>query len=359
VSKFLSWLGSANFSAGINTILISPRRWGKSSLVYHTIEQCRKTHPKLKFITIDLFNDEQFYELLARETLRTFSTGTDAIIKTAQKFLGKFLPRITFNPSPELSFELTMDWDEIRKQPHEILMLPELLAKQKGLNVIVCLDEFQNIGHFENQKDFQKVLRATWQLHQNASYCLYGSKRNMMMHVFTSPSMPFYKFGEILFLEKIAEKEWHHFISEKFTGTGKNIDTESLSLITSLTSNHPYYVQQLAHQAWLRTLKICKPDIIFESFDDMTGQMGMLFHSLTDTLSTTQLQFLKALIKGEKHLSSQDVLQKYRLGTSANIQRIKKALLDKEVIDVSGKGYEILDPLYQYWLNEYYFSGKK
>jgi uncharacterized protein len=349
----------ANFTSGTNTILISPRRWGKSSLVFHAAGQCQKIHPNLKFIFIDLFNtrnEEQFYELLARETLKAFSTGSDAILKAARTLLGRFLPKITFSPSADTSFELTLDWEEVKKQPHEILMLAEVMARQKGKKAIVCIDEFQNISHFDEPGEFQKVLRANWQLHQHVSYCLYGSKRNMMVNVFTSPSMPFYKFGDILFLEKIKEADWHSYISEQFALTRKSIDPQSLNLITQLTENHPYYVQQLAQQVWLRTDKACHPESVSQAFEDIVRQMSMLFHSLTDALNTTQLNFLKAVINEEKQLSSKDVIEKYRLGTSANIQRIKKSLLDKEIIDLEEKTPVLLDPLYQYWLRNYYFE---
>ena len=94
--------------------------------------------------------------------------------------------------------------------------------------------------------DFQKKLRAHWQLHQHVTYCLYGSKRHMLMEVFSSPSMPFYKFGDIIFLEKIKENDWIEFITKRFNDTGKSIDIENAANIAKHCENHPYYVQQLA-----------------------------------------------------------------------------------------------------------------
>ena len=82
------------------------------------------------------------------------------------------------------------------------------IAEEKGNQFIVCIDEFQNISEFKEHLSFQKKLRSNWQKHQNTAYCLYGSKRHLLMNVFTSSSMPFYKFDNILFLEKIKEKEW-------------------------------------------------------------------------------------------------------------------------------------------------------
>jgi uncharacterized protein len=349
-----------NFMSGINTVLISPRRWGKSSLVYHAAGISQKQNKDIRFVFLDLFNvrnEEQFYELLARQTLRAFATRTDDILDMARSLLGRFLPKVTFNPAPDLEFQLTMDWSEIKKQPHEILQLPETLAVKYKCRAVVCIDEFQNMAHFDDDHNFQKILRATWQLHNKTSYCLYGSKRNMMIHVFTSYSMPFYKFGDIIFLEKIDSAHWHSFISKTFSRTGKTIDDEALRKITTLTLNHPYYVQQLAQLAWLRTDKHCTLEVAEEAFNNLVMQLSMLFHSVTDSLSTTQINFLKAITDNVQQLSAKETLQVYRLGTSANIQRIKQALATREIIDITSSDIQLLDPVYGYWLSNHYFKN--
>ena len=348
-----------NFKSGTNTILISPRRWGKSSLVHHAAAECN--HPKIKFIILDLFNartEEQFYELLARETLRVFSSQIEDIIKTTRNFLGRFLPKVTFSPSPDTEFELSMDWEEIKREPDDILQLPEKLAEQKKCRVVVCIDEFQNIAFFEDHLNFQKKLRASWQLHKHTSYCLYGSKKNMMMNVFSNYSMPFYKFGDIIFLQKIPSQDWHSYIQNQFRKTKKKINANALKLITDLADNHPHYVQQLAQLSWLRTTDKCDTVIVQKAFDGLVRQLSMLFYDQVDNLSTTQINFLKAVSEKAEHLSARETLEKYRLGTSANIQRIKQALINKEIIDVTPERIELLDPVFGYWLINDYFRRR-
>ena len=178
----------------------------------------------------------------------------------------------------------------------------------------------------------------------------------MLMEVFSSPSMPFYKFGDIIFLEKIKEKDWIEFIVKRFHETGKRIEDESAAMIANSCENHPYYVQQLAQQVWLRSSKNCKPTVIKEAFEDVVMQLSMLFQLLTDDLSTKQIGFLNALCNKEEQVTSQSVLKKYDLGTSANVIKIKKVLHDREIIDIAGKNIEFMDPLYKYWLKNYYFN---
>ena len=348
-----------NFTSLINIILISPRRWGKSSLVTKAAKAAMQKDKSLRFCFIDLFNiqsEEQFYQQLAQEVLRASSSKIDGFLENARKFLTQLIPRISFNPDSAVDFTLKFDWQEVKRQPDEILDLAENIAKDKKLKFIVCIDEFQNIADFEDPLSLQKKLRSHWQMHQNTAYCLYGCKRHMMTDVFASPSMPFYKFGDILFLQKISEEKWVPFILKRFADTGKKISRGNALQIIHLADCHPYYVQQLAQQTWLRTRDECNDEIVMRSHENLILQLSLLFQVLTDELTSTQVNFLKALLNGEKQLSSKDILQKYRLGTSANVIRLKNALVNKEIIDVMGHQITLLDPMYKYWLEKYYFK---
>jgi len=347
-----------NFKSGINTIMISPRRWGKSSLVEKASRVIMEENKKIKIISIDLFNvrsEEDFFRNLAEQVIRGTTTKLQEIISFTKEFFKEWIPTISFSPDHFQDFSLGLNWSEVKKQPGEILDLPQQIAKSKGWKIIVCIDEFQNIGFYNDTIAFQKQLRSHWQLHQDVSYCLFGSKRHMLLQVFTSPSMPFYKFGDLMLIEKITTKDWEKYITGRFLATGKKIDPEQSSRIAVLVDNHPYYVQQLAQLCWLRCNRKMTDLEIDQSLDSLTLQLSLLFQNLTESLSTTQVNYLRALIKEETRFSSKETIHKYQLGTSANVSRIKKALTDKEIIDtVGGKGV-FLDPIYRIWLKKYYF----
>lgn len=352
---------AANFSSLVNTILISPRRLGKSSLVMHAATKAMRKDKKLKCCFVDLFtirNEEEFYRALAEAVLKSTSSRTSDFIRKAGKYFSHIVPKFTYSPDPSSDVELGFNWEEVKKRPEELINLAESIAKEEKIKIVVCIDEFQNIGLFDDPKAFQKKLRANWQKHQHVSYCLYGSKRHMMMEVFASPAMPFYKFGDILFLEKIAEKDWIPFIIKRFKDTGKSIDEDLASKIARLVECHPFYVQQLAQLSWFRAKKKCSEEDIDLAFSSLLDQLGLLFQSITENLATTQVNFLKAICENVVQFSSMENLRHYNLGTSANVLRIKAALLEKEIIDVQKKEVVILDPVYKTWLREHYFGRK-
>lgn len=349
----------SNFTSLINTIIVSPRRWGKSSLVERAARMAESEDKKLRICKIDLFsirNEEEFYESLATSVLRSSSTRWEEAVNNAKKFLKQVVPKIVLNPDQSSEFSLGFNWEEIRKNPDEILDLAEEVTVEKNLKMVICIDEFQNIEEFDDPVYFQKRLRSHWQRHRRVSYCLYGSRRHMMLNVFTNPSMPFYKFGDMIFLDKIDMKSWIDFIQERFASTGKEIKKDQAGNIVNLVDKHPYYVQQLAQQVWLRTERRCTDDTIIQAFDSLIEQLSLLFATITEGLTTSQLNLLNAMIAGEESLSSRKVILKYRLNSSANVNRSRKALIDKDILDNNAGIISFQDPIYKCWLERDFFK---
>ena len=238
-----------NFISLSNTIIISPRRWGKSSLVNKAAKLAMAQDSDLRICHIDLFNvrsEEHFYSLLAQKVISSTSTKWEEAVESAKSFFSHLVPKISIGTDPTNEVSIDFDWEEAKRDPDEVLDLAEKIAEKKGLKIVICVDEFQNIAEFTDPDYFQKKLRSHWQLHQNVAYCLYGSKRHMMMEVFTDSSKPFYKFGNLMFLNKIDTPCLVEFFKRRFTDTGKTIDDDASHLIVKLVDNHPYYAQQLA-----------------------------------------------------------------------------------------------------------------
>jgi uncharacterized protein len=357
-TKEAAWL-QAQINAGINCMLISPRRWGKSSLVQHVAGQMKRKNKKMVFCFVDLYNvrsDKEFLELYSSSIIKATSNTFEDAVKNVKSIFKQLIPSVNLSSDPNANFELSFNWKELKKNMSEVLDLPEKIARQKNIQVVVCVDEFQNISFMDDGVAFQKKLRAHWQKHQKANYLLYGSRRHLMMEFFTKSSMPFYRFGEILFLEKIDESHWVPFITGRFKATSKYISPALAAGIAQIMENHPYYVQQLAQAVWQHTAKTATAKDIEEGLDELLDQYTILYQKEVDMLTNYQLNFLKALCNKETSFNSSRVLQEYDLGTSANISRIKTALQNHEIIDVLGKKITFNDPMFEIWLKKRYFK---
>lgn len=342
-----------NFQHGVNTILISPRRWGKTSLVQKV---CRLVQSdKLKIVYLDIFScrsDQDFYDAFAAAVLKQTASKWDEWVEHAKLFLSRISPKISLGADPMTDFSLSFEMNPKDGDIDAILQLPEKIAQKKGIRIVVCIDEFQQIAEFKDSKAFQKRLRAVWQLQKSVSYCLFGSRKHLMNELFEKKSLPFYKFGDSLYLPKIGTRDWIDYIRSRFEATGKQISEALAEKICQRVDNHSSYVQQLAWLVWIHTDKVASEQDFEAACQDIIDQNTPLFEKQTENLTTYQMNFLRAVLDGlHNEFSSQEVLHKYQLGSSANVSIVKRSLIKKELIEIEKGQVTIPDPVLTLWLN--------
>ena len=343
-----------NFRHGVNTVLISPRRWGKTSLVQKVSRLAQSDN--LKIVYIDIFScrsDRDFYDAFASAVLKQTSSKVDEWLENIKLFLSRISPKISIGLDPMTDFSISLELNPKSSDIDEILQLPEKIAQKKGYNIVICIDEFQQIAEFKDSKTFQKRLRTVWQLQKSVSYCLFGSKKHLMNELFEKKSLPFYKFGDAIYLQKIGTADWVNYICGRFEATGKHISEELAEKICQRVDNHSSYVQQLAWLVWIHTDKVATEQDFEAAYQDIIDQNTPLFEKQTESLTTYQMNFLRAILDGvHSEFTTQEVLQKYQLGSSANVSIVKRALVKKELIEIEKRQVIIPDPVMKEWLKQ-------
>ena len=158
---------------------------GKTSLVEHVCSLIDTTD--IRIAHIDAFgcrSEHDFVNAFATAVVRATSSKWEEWMENTKTFLSRFVPKISFGQDPLNDFSLSFEYNPANNATEEVLQLPELIARTKGYRIVVCIDEFQQIGEFADSLTFQKKLRSVWQLQSNVSYCLYGSKKHMMERMF-------------------------------------------------------------------------------------------------------------------------------------------------------------------------------
>jgi len=349
----------SNLLGGVNTTIISPRRWGKSSLVEKVISDINKENPEIKTVIIDLFSvstEEEFLETFAREVIKASSSKWEEWVSSGKNFFKRLIPKFGIGLDPNTDFSLSFDWEDLKRNSDEILNLPETIAQKNGVKFIICLDEFQNLSSFHDFPSFEKKLRSYWQRQKLTTYCLYGSKRHMMTDIFNNPSKPFYRFGDIMLLPKIETNRWVSFICESFTRTGKGIDEKSAEVIPQLMKNHSWYVQQLSHYTWNLTDTQATLSEIEKALKELIHANTPLYQKEVEALSATQLNLLKAVAKGETQFMSAIVMNKHLLGTPRNVSKNKEILINNDIIHEINGQYEFVDPAFELWFKKQFFN---
>lgn len=349
----------ANLVNGINTMIISPRRWGKSSLVEKVIHDINRDKKSIKTIVIDLFSvgsEEEFLETFAREVIKSSSSRWQEWMGSGKEFFKRLIPKLSIGIDPNTDFKLGFDWKELKKHSDEVLNLPETIGQKRNIRFIICLDEFQNLSSFADYEILEKKMRAVWQRQKKVTYCLYGSKRHMMTDIFNNPSKPFYRFGDIVSLTKIETGKWITFICKAFAHSGKKITETDASYIPKLMKDNSWYVQQLAHYTWNLTQKVATKAGIEKALDELIHANTPLYQKETESLSATQLKLLKAVAKSEMQFTSNRVMQDYQLGTPHNVLKNKTLLINNDLIhEVDGR-FEFVDPAFELWFKKQFFG---
>ena len=341
-----------NFTHGVNTILISPRRIGKTSLVMKALSELdRDDIIPVFFDMYDCRDDYDFYNKFSAAVLKATSSSMDTLMRNISEFLGRVTPKISVSPDPSADYSLSLGLTPRQYAPEEVLSLPQRIAAKRQKQIVVCIDEFQQIGEWPDSIIVQKTMRGVWQHCPDVTFCFFGSKKHMMEKIFGDRSMPFYQFGEMTELDRIPTEVWVRYISSRFEKEGKTIPEDIAVRLCQSVDNYSSYVQQLSWNLFVLTDKVATKEDLDEAIDDTLSQNNSFFTEQIKDLTAYQLNFLKAIASGlHSGFTSAKVLSEWHLGAKSNIAIIKKTLMDKELIDVKNGEIVLSDPVFEIWL---------
>lgn len=346
-------LGS-NFKYGVNTVLMSPRRWGKTSLVKRVARSVEAEGGNRIIVQMDIFacrSEYDFYNTFSSAILKQTASKVEEWLVLAKGFIERLVPKLSASPEPGTEYSVSLGITPKTHSPEEVLSLPEVIAQRKKCELVICIDEFQQVGEFPNSLEVQKRLRGVWQHQKHVSYCLYGSKLHMMTKLFLRKSYPFYKFGEVLDLEPIPLQTWTPYIQGRFNSFGKQISDVFVERICETVDYQASYVQQLSYSVLLLSGNEVTEESFSRAVDDLLAQNSNAFIEQTQSLTTYQLNFLRAIMDGvSSGFGEASVRDRYNLGSASNITRLKQSMIDKELVELTPKGIILGDPVLKIWL---------
>ena len=317
--------------------LISPRRFGKSSLVLKAVKQLKRPYILLNMQSITSTKD------LSNRIM-------EAVLKLYPMKNIKMLMR-NFRIVPTISTNPMTDGIEISFQPvskenndmilEDVLQLVNKVSTEKK-RVILIFDEFQEIKEIE--KGLDKKLRGILQLQDKLNCIFLGSQESMMDEIFNKKKSPFYHFGLLMRLKRIPENEFFQFLKERFN----NITSESEQIsheILQVTHCHPYYTQQLAFQVWdaIQFQKI-KKNAVEHAIEQLLQMHDLDFERFWINFNKMNRIVLMLLAQGKNPLTQRE------WPTSTTFSSLKR--LTKNGYVIKTDTYEIEDPFFQRWINK-------
>lgn len=334
IRKIHSLLSSEN-----HLILISPRRYGKTSLISKAIKELNRPYIYLDFQLTT--NIEDFTSQILQKTLKFYP------YEKIKHFFKSFrvIPNISLNPlsnDVDFSFNPAVSSQVILE---DALNLIEKLSTKKK-KIVVIFDEFQEINKID--KNLDKKLRAILQHHKMVNYVMLGSQESLMKEIFEKKKSPFYHFGYLMQLAKIPYDEFFVFLTERFEKI-KNNCSGLCKEILEFTKLHPYYTQQLAFNVWESLLKD-KQVQIKEVISESVLMHDNDYERLLRLLNKTEMKIIIALVSEKKSPLTDEIRNKYMLGASSTVFSSLKKLIQNGFVIKINSIYEIEDPFFKEWL---------
>ena len=344
---------------GQKVFLISPRRYGKSSLIHQALDSLRRRGALTLELTVSSYSSYlAFLEGYARAIASVESKWdrartwlTEAIVSTR--------PEIRYEPKESglgrfsVAFPQVTTTRDLNRLANEVFMLPGKLAGERKRTVVVALDEFQAIDSF-NGGSVEHALRAATQHQRQVGYIFAGSEPSLMEKMI-GPRRPFYKAGPVMRLHKISPTLFGDFIEQRFVKTGMKPDAGVAEAIVELAGNLPYDVQRLAHETWddVRAKGARKATLedLHGTLTRLLSEQETIFEALWQRLTLQQRATLRAVVlQGGREIHSADARSRHRLGGPSTIQKSLAALTKQDVLLKEGPRYVVVDSLLREWV---------
>jgi len=350
---------SRDLLAGQKVFLISPRRYGKSSLVRHVLRGLAKQGVLTVEVTVASSSSYVgFLEAYARALLLA-DTPAGRLRQWTTELLRSVRPEVRFEAAPTgasrfaIAFPSAQSDRDITRLANEVFALPARIAAARKRRLAVALDEFQAIGSF-NGGSVEHALRAAVQDQREVGYVFAGSEPSLMERMLTS-RRPFYKAGPVMRLEKIHPDDFAEFLEGRFAGSGIRPEAGLGAAIVELAGNVPYDVQRLAHELWddMRAAgrKTATLDDLHATLSRLLQEHGPMFEEAWQRLTLAQRATLRALVleQGREVLSA-DVRARHRLAGASSVQSSLAGLVKADLVTKDGPRYSMVDSLLREWV---------
>jgi len=341
--------------AGQKVFLISPRRYGKSSLVRQALSAAVRRRAVAVDVTVSSYSSYVgFLEGYARALL-VAEARPDSLRRWIRDLLGPLRPELRIDPGsrPSISFPTVRTARDAARLAEAIFALPARIAELRRKRLVVALDEFQAINGFDGH-DVEHALRAAIQHQRQVGYVFSGSEPSLMERMLAR-SRPFYKAGPVMRLQKIPGDRFASFVNERFTRTGFKPDAGLGAAIVELAGNLPYDVQRLAHEVWddgrAAGRRMVGVEDLHATLRRLLNEHDAIFEAAWQRLTLPQRAALRAVVLEDgRELLSGDVRARHRLSGPSSVQTSLAALVRDDFVAREHARYVVVDSLLREWV---------
>ena len=341
-------------SGGENMVIISPRRLGKTGLIYHCFDK-----PEVKEQVTTLFIDilhttslQEFTYLLGRAVFKTLGSRSQQMMKNIIDTLRSLRSSIGYDPiqgTPTVDIKL----GEISNPTYTLEEIFDCL-EQADQRCIVAIDEFQQIVNYPEKK-VEALLRTHIQQSANANYVFAGSEHHIMGEMFLDHARPFYQSASIMSLAPISIDKYSEFIQHHFMANQLTVTPEAINTVYQQFQGNTYYIQKTFREAFsvsVETSKPCDISTVERIIDDLMRESGHKYSETLSRLTLPQKELLYAIAHEGRaqRITSGQFIKRHYLQSASSVQAAMRKLLEFGLVTTEEGNYYIEDQLFYRWL---------
>jgi hypothetical protein len=348
-----------DLASGQKVFLISPRRYGKSSLIRQALRAVGRGGVLTTEITVSSYSSYLAFLEGYTRSLLDMQTGWDKARTWLKDAIGAAKPEFRLEADSagvmgmSVTFPSVSTDRDVSRLASDVFALPGRLCDIRKTRIVIALDEFQAINGF-NGGSVEHAIRAAVQHQRSVGYVFAGSEPSLMERML-GPKRPFYKAGPVMRLEKIPPDTFSAFIESRFSKTGIKPEGGLGASIVDLAGNMPYDVQRLAHETWDDARAAGKRrvgvDDLHHTLHRLLAEQATIFEAIWQRLTLGQRATLRAVVLAEgRELLSADLRTRYRLGGASTVQTALVALAREDLVARESERYVVVDSLMREWI---------
>ena len=341
----------ANLQNGRNTVLISPRRIGKTGLIKNTFYHILEQEKDAKCLYLDIFatkNQHDFVQLLGTAIAQEVLSKERRAMKRLLEFFGSWRPVFSTDPmtgQPTVSVSIQPTQTEVTlKTVFEYL-------KQSKREVYIAIDEFQQITHYP-EPGIEALLRSYVQFAPNVHFVFSGSKRHLMSQIFYSPERPFYQSTVSMGLDPLHEEIYYDFACRFLENKKGSLSQDVFHYVYQRFEGVTRNIQLMLNRLYETERHVTKTEQVDEAIRHIVNRNSMQYEELIGFLTDNQLAVVKAIAKEGLVESPQgaDFIKQYDLPGSSSVKTALDVLTDKDIVYRTSAGYIVYDHFFAIWL---------
>lgn len=337
---------------GNNLALISPRRMGKSGLIWHCFDD-RAVRENYYTFYVDIYATltlDEFVIALGKEIVGKLKSR-------GEKAFEAFIRTVT-SLSPGISFD-TLGNPTLSLLPGEIrnsgTTLEEIFRYLEGADkpCIVAIDEFQQITEYP-QKNTEALLRTHIQKCRNSKFIFAGSRRHTMGSIFLSAARPFYQSVSMLNLGCIDRGVYFEFAAKHFAAVGKILPEDIFNWVYDRYEGVTWYIQKMMNTLYMNTAagERVSADMVERARNEIVDGFSYVYLDTLYRLTSTQKELLCAIARTGKvkGLTSAKFIKANALSGASSVQSAARWLLKNDFVTKDGDCWYVYDYFFADWL---------